>query len=403
MSVNWHRNLWLIWVAQVLSLSGFNFGLPFLPYFIQELGVTDPDRLNLWTGILSSAPAVTMGIMAPVWGYIADRWGKKIMLLRAMFCGSIILTAMSFSHSVYTVVILRIVQGLLTGTMTAAATLVTAGTPKNRLSYALGILASSSFIGISIGPLFGGIAAEFIGYRPSFLIGGIILAAGFFLVLFAVREVKTEDHTEEELPEKTGSKKADKKLISVSVAGALLMLFLLRFSRVLPIPFIPLYVQDLLGTIKGSASTTGIISFARGAVTALASATIVRLGDRYDRTGLVAILAAIATVVSIPIGLVHGLWGFSALFVLATFFLGGIEPLLQSEIISKVPGTKQGLIFGIQTTVGNLGWFFAPMAGSLISIKFGIPAVFFSMFIFLAVATAVSLLIRLFIHRKQSQ
>jgi DHA1 family multidrug resistance protein-like MFS transporter len=181
------------------------------------------------------------------------------------------------------------------------------------------------------------------------------------------------------------------------------MLFLLRFSRVLPIPFIPLYVQDLLGTIKGSASTTGIISFARGAVTALASATIVRLGDRYDRTGLVAILAAIATVVSIPIGLVHGLWGFSALFVLATFFLGGIEPLLQSEIISKVPGTKQGLIFGIQTTVGNLGWFFAPMAGSLISIKFGIPAVFFSMFIFLAVATAVSLLIRLFIHRKQSQ
>ncbi|WP_053228284.1 MFS transporter [Spirochaeta cellobiosiphila] len=405
MHQNWKRNLWIIWVAQVLSLGGFNFGLPFLPYFIQDLGVTDSDQLKLWTGIISSAPALTMAVMAPIWGFIADRYGRKIMLLRAMLFGTVILTALSFVTSVEQVIILRLLQGLLTGTMTAAATLVSVGTPKEKLSYALGVLASSNFIGISIGPLFGGLAAEWLGYRMSFVIGAAILAVGFFLVLIAVQELKApeEDNKEEIKERESGNRNHRNSIFTFTIIGSLAMILILRFSRVLPIPFIPLYVQDLLGKISGAASITGLISFARGGVTALASITIVRWGDKIERMKIVVLLLALATIVSIPVSFVQSIFGFSVFFVLATFFMGGIEPLIQSEIVSAVPSDKRGLIFGVQTTVGNMGWFAAPMIGSLISINYGIPAVFFSMLIFLAVATLIAFIFLILLRNKRTE
>ncbi len=399
MSNNWRRNLWIIWIAQILSLSGFNFGLPFLPYFIQELGVTDTSRINLWTGIMASAPALSMAVMAPIWGNLADHIGKKIMLLRAMFFGAIILACLSFAHSVTFVFILRLLQGFLTGTITAAAALVSAGTPKDKLSYALGILSSSNFIGISIGPLFGGIAAEYLGYRPSFMIGAAILAAGFFLVLFTIKENKVSEDGRNINNEASGNENG--RLVTFSIVGALFIILILRFSRILPIPFIPLYIQDFLGTVDGAASTTGFISFARGAVTALASVTIVRLGDRYNKLKMISILVAISAIITFPVFLMQSLFGFSAFFILATFFMGGIEPLLQSEIIGNVPAKKQGLMFGIQTTVGNLGWFAAPLAGSFISNHFSINAVFFAMFVFLSLA-AVTIVFFTFFQRKKN-
>ncbi|MFW5684083.1 MAG: MFS transporter, partial [Spirochaetota bacterium] len=133
----WRRNLAFAWVAQILSLSGFGFAFPFIPFYIQELGVTDAEELRLWTGVLASAPALSMAVMAPIWGSIADRAGKKIMMLRAMLFGAIILASLSLSQSVTTVLVLRIAQGLFTGTMTAAAALVASGTPREKMSYAL--------------------------------------------------------------------------------------------------------------------------------------------------------------------------------------------------------------------------------------------------------------------------
>jgi len=120
MNTLWRRNLAFAWIAQILSLSGFGFALPFIPFFIQELGVTDAEELRLWTGVLASAPALSMAVMAPVWGLLADRMGRKLMMLRAMLFGAIILAGLSLSQTVTTVFVLRVAQGLFTGTMTAA-------------------------------------------------------------------------------------------------------------------------------------------------------------------------------------------------------------------------------------------------------------------------------------------
>jgi len=195
----WKINLYTVWAAQILSMMSFGFGLPFLPYYIQELGVVDQDKVKLYSGILSAVPAISMGIMAPIWGILADKYGKKLMLLRAMFFGSLILAAMGLATRVEHLIFLRIVQGAFTGTVTASAALVASNTPEKRLSYALGFLSSSTFIGYSAGPAMGGYVAEFLGYRASFFIGASLLIIDFFLVLFIIREKETAEPTDEEI------------------------------------------------------------------------------------------------------------------------------------------------------------------------------------------------------------
>jgi len=394
----WRRNLYAAWLSQLLAIAGFGFILPFVPFYIQELGITEPDQLRLWTGLLSAAPALSMAIMAPVWGLLADRWGKKLMMLRAMFFGTVIMSLMALTQSVQAVLVLRICQGALTGTVTASAALVATGTPTHRLSYALGLLSSSTLIGISVGPMVGGLVAESIGYRPSFLIGGAMVAIGFVLVLLLVQEttVDESDESATDGPEAapTGPRRQTPfgslaSVISVQMLGLFVLILMLRFVRALPIPFLPLYVQELRGELAGSATATGMISAGRGAVTALSAITIVRLGDRHPRLLLVGILLAAAGVLSLPLYFAGSIWTFSSFLILGTFFLGGVEPLVQADLSSRVSPARRGLLFGVQSSIASMGWFVAPLIGSFVSIRFSIAHVFLTLTVSIFVTMAV--------------
>jgi DHA1 family multidrug resistance protein-like MFS transporter len=196
--------------------------LPFLPLFIQELGTTKAAEVRFWTGFLNALTSLCLAVMAPVWGIIADRYGRKLMILRAMLVGSVVVALMSLARSVWTVLALRIRQGLFTGTITAASALVAAGAPQKRLSFALGFLSSSTFIGMSFGPLIGGLSAEFIGYRHTFLVGAVFLLAGFFLVLFFIQEI----------PNSLAERDPQKKWSSIGIRSFLMPPLLMLFGDI---------------------------------------------------------------------------------------------------------------------------------------------------------------------------
>lgn len=447
----WRKNLYTAWFTQILSLTGFGFVFPFLPLFIQELGTTDPEDLQLWTGLIASAPALSMGIMAPIWGILADRFGKKLMILRAMLFGAIVSVLLAFAGSTPMVFALRFVQGLFTGTVSAAAALVATGTPRHKLSYALGFQSSSTFIGISLGPLLGGVAAEIAGYRASFLVGAVVLSVGFVLAVLFIREPEkgadiTEASDEEadmrsprarrrahtgaggqpvdaktprnppagnaEAAAGVGSAKSAgakassafsiRDFLAPAFVAAFGILFMLRFCRVLTVPFIPLHVQDLRQSVQGTSAIVGAVSAARGAATAAAGLTLSRLGDKHDRMRLISVFLFVAAVFSVPVFLAQGMLTFVLFNVVFTYFLGGVEPLLQSSLAEMTPGNRRGLLFGVQTTVGNVGWFLAPLAGSAVSIAFSVRHVFAAMTVALGVALVVSSLIRRRVRARQA-
>lgn len=367
----WQINLNILWVSQVIALMSFGFGLPFLPFYIQELGVTDPVQLNFYTGILSAAPAVTMAIMAPLWGMAADRWGRKLMILRAMLAAVFVIGGMGLAQNVWQLVALRAAQGIFTGTITATNTFVAAGTPRDKLSYALGFLSSSNFIGYSIGPVVGGLLAEAMGYRFSFFAGALLMLGGFFLVHFMV----VEEAAIQNSPTKEKTSRTSGGLMTPLIINLLLILFLMRVVRTVFSPYLPLYIQSTLPGGIGAASVTGYISGIAGLATAMAGLTLSRLGDRGDKAQLIRNMGLAGMATALCIGFAGNLWLFSALYGLLFFFLGGIEPLVMSMTAEKTPAEKRGALFGIQGTVGSLGWVLSPMLGAAIAIRWSNHAI----------------------------
>lgn len=143
----WRRTLYILTAAEFIAVAGFTVIMPFLPYFVQELGITDPDQVKLWTGRLFAAQAVSMAAIAPIWGTLADRYSRKLMVERAMFGGALVFIGMGLVQNVYQLLALRILQGFLTGTVPAATALVASTTPRERSGSSWGSCRPASFWG----------------------------------------------------------------------------------------------------------------------------------------------------------------------------------------------------------------------------------------------------------------
>ncbi|MDD2215215.1 MAG: MFS transporter [Eubacteriales bacterium] len=369
----WKVNLYTLWVTQVFSLMGFGFCIPFVPFFLQDLGVSDPVQLSYYVGLSSTLPAATMAVAAPVWGIASDRYGRKMMIMRAMFFAAVLLALMGLSQSVFQFMVLRALQGIFTGTVTASMSFVSANTPENRISYALGLMTSSNFLGYSIGPFIGGMIAELLGYRICFAIGGGLMTVGFLLVVFLVKEDKNTYGYRIRSEEESKGKRI--QVLSPFIIIVLLSLLFQRISRSVFVPFIPLYVQETLGTMVGATTYTGIISGATGFATALAALTITRLGDQHDKVKLAFKLTLLAVPVTVLLIFFRSLLGFSMVFTIYFFLAGGTEPILTSAASERTPPAMRGVLFGLLCTVSSLGAMVAPMIGSSISVGFGLRAI----------------------------
>jgi DHA1 family multidrug resistance protein-like MFS transporter len=374
--VRWKRNLYAIW----------------LPFYIQTLGVTEPAALRAWTGALSGAPGILMGIAAPVWGTLADRYGRRVMLLRAMAAGAIGMGAMAFAPNVQVVFVLRTTQGLFAGTIAAASTLVAAGTPRENISYAMGFIASAAFIGNALGPSIGGLCAEWLGYRATFFIGAAITGLGFLLVLKFVEEVR-EDREENGAPD-AGIPFNVRLTTRLPFLPMFIAFFVLRLARNLPGPFTSLYIQELRGTIQGSSALTGALSAVIGVLTALSGMLLTRLGDRHDRLRLLAAFMALSAASALPIFFLPGSWGFVVFYILSVVFLGPTNPLLESTMTVLTSRSTRGVLFGVEAFMGSMAMALAPFLGSVVTIAFTLKHIFLVYAIALVAAFAVAMVCR---------
>src|SRR5947209_1521331 len=167
----WEKTAWIASATQLFCLIGFGLGLPFLPMYVQALGVTERAQVAVWSGVIAGSAALTMAILAPVWGVLADRYGRKPMLVRSMIGGAIVVAAMGFVGDVWQLLGVRLIQGAVTGSQAAAAALVAASAPAGQVGFALGLISTAVQVGNAVGPAGGGLAVGSLGFRGSFLLG----------------------------------------------------------------------------------------------------------------------------------------------------------------------------------------------------------------------------------------
>lgn len=369
--MNWKKTLAILWLGQVISLMSFGFGVPFLPFYIKTLGVTDPDMIKMYTGLLNVAPAITMAIAAPVWGRLSDKYGKKPMILRAMFSASILITLMGVVPNVHTLLALRIFQGLFTGTVAASQTFVASYAPKKELAFSLGILSSAQFLGYSIGPAIGGFTGDLLGFRVSFFIGGALMLSGALLTLFFLKEDSSLLRRNEKMGLAKMSLASSFRYFFSLVGIILFSIMLQRFLRSIFTPFMPLYLEEIHGS-ENISTLAGIVGMFVSAATALAGLTLTRLADRMNKNKLIGILLIVSLGLAISVRVfANSFLSFVVLYTILFFFLGGIEPIMTSLSSERVDPSRRGSLFGIQAMLGSTGFMLSPLVGSFVSIKFG--------------------------------
>ena len=370
---SWRRNLAVLAMVQLLSTAGFSLIFPFLPLYVKELGIATRGSLEFWAGMVFSSQAVTMMISAPIWGAVADRYGRKLMLARATLGGAILLTLMGLVQNAEQLVALRTVQGAVTGVAAAASALVAAQTPKEHSGAALGTLQMARWGGIAAGPVLGGVLGDLFGFRESFWITGALLGVAGLAVVFWVEEEFTPIARED----RTGFVAGYRKLITApGMLGLYVLAFLRSLGQTIYLPIVALFVMQLLGSEDRAALTTGIVISVAAFTGAVSAAWLGRLGDRIGHTTILICSALITVLFYLPQAFVTTWWQLALLQALSGFTAGGLVPSLAALMNLWTPHGNQGATYGLENSVTAAGRAVSPMIGAAVAVAFGLRGVF---------------------------
>ena len=384
----WRRNLAAAWTGQLLAMVGFSFAFPFIPLYVQELGISDPHEVEMWAGLLAFAAGASMAISAPVWGALADRYGRKSMVLRSTLGGAVLVAAMGLAGSVEQLFVLRFLQGTVTGVTAASASLVASFTPRERVGFALGTMQMSIFSGYSLGPLLGGIIADRVGFRYSFFLTGGMLALGGLVVLFFVQEGARQPRGEGRERESMFAGLAGIVRQPPLLALIAVVLAIQGTSNMVS-PLFPLFVQELTPGGRSVASTVGLILGVAGIVSAFSALAIGRVSDRLGHRRVLAVCALGAGLSYLPQSLSTDPSQLLVLRALLGFFVGGMLPSANALIALQAPREAQGAAFGLSSTASALGHALGPLLGAVLATTLGLRSVFVVAGLFL-ITTGVS-------------
>ncbi len=387
----WQRTLTIMFVAQLLTAVGFSVIFPFLSLYITELGSRTALSVEFLAGAVFSAQALTMMVASPIWGAVADRYGRKLMVERAMFGGAVIMLLMGFVRSGEELVLLRALQGMITGTVAAANALVAAVAPRQRSGYAMGMLLMGQTTGVAIGPLIGGLLADAFGYRFTFVLTSALLLGGGLLVYWGVEESLASR------PETTAKKRsflADWR--HVFQADGVILAYSLRFlanlGQTLLVPFAPLLIAALLVDSDHLNTITGLVIGVSAAAGTITAVYLGRLGDRVGHGRVLKWSALAAGLLFLPQSQVITPWHLLVLQALTGAAAGGIVPSLSALLARYTEPGEEGSVYGIENSIVAAARAVAPLLGSVIAFWFDLRATFLATAVIFLLVAAIAFL-----------
>ncbi|MBN1400857.1 MAG: MFS transporter [Anaerolineae bacterium] len=360
----WERNLWAIVAAEILALLAFGASNVLIPYYIQQLGITDPKAVGAWTGAYQSAGGISFAIFTPIWGAVGDRYGRRLMLLRAMAATAIILAIMGLARNPTQLLLLRLIQGCVTGTPAAASALVATDAPKERLAYSLGLLQTSVWVGASLGPMVGGYVGDAFGYRSTFFASSLVLLVALGLVISLVRE-----------PEGSAARAAQARRQSAlrsfrELLGSRFLLLLIGLAMAVNLvsslvsPVLPVFIQELVADKGRLASTAGTISGLSALSAAISALVVGRLADRIGHVRVLLVCALGMTLLYLPEALAPVALVLGAALAAQGLFRGGIGPSLNAMVVGYAPEDKIGAALGLTNSAFSVGFAVGPLLGA---------------------------------------
>lgn len=389
---HWKRNLIVCVFGSFTTIVAMTLLLPFLPLYVEQLGVRGHAAIVQWSGIAYGATFFSAALTAPLWGRLADRYGRKLMLIRASLGMAIAMSLLGMAHSIGQLVLLRLLAGLLGGYASGSTVLVASQTPKDRSGWALGVLSAGIMGGNLVGPLIGGLLPPLIGIRNTFLMAGGVIFVTFLGTILLVRE---QAHGSGERARRAGgwARIPDKRpLVAMLATGLLLM-----FANMSIEPIITVYVAQLVEPARVT-FVAGLVMSAAALGSILSSSRLGRLADRVGHWRIIIACLSVAALLLVPQAFVTRSWQLIALRFLMGLALGGLLPCIASVIRHNVPETIVGGALGYSVSAQYAGQVLGPLGGGFVGGHVGMRSVFLGT----AALMAVGALVNFFVERRRA-
>jgi DHA1 family multidrug resistance protein-like MFS transporter len=369
----WQRNLAVLWLGCFVAGVGFSEIAPFLSLYVEQLGSFDKSTLSLYSGITYAVTFFVVAVVSPLWGKLADRRGRKLMLLRSSLGLAIVIGACGFVHQVWTLILLRFLQGLCAGYIPNATALIATETPKAKSGSALGILTTGYVSGNLIGPIIGGVLAQVFSIRMTFVLTGGLLLVVFFLSWFGVHE----DFKPAAVP-----KTQHQPSLLQQVADPRTIIVLLFSTMIIQMgnnsitPIISLFVKELMHGVGPITIAAGVIAALPGISTLISAPRLGAWGDEHGPGKVLLFGFLFAIVMYIPQGLVTSVWLLGILRFMIGISDGALFPTVQTLLAKGTPQHLTGSIFSWNQSFQALGSMLGSLLGGLVSNWFDYNGVF---------------------------
>ncbi|GCF95752.1 multidrug resistance protein [Enterococcus florum] len=372
MKVNWRRNLFVSWIGCFFTGASFSLVMPFLPVYIEQLG-TPASQVEMFAGLAISVTAFAAAIVSPIWGNLADRKGRKLMMIRAAAGMTFSMGSLAFVPNVYWLLIMRFMTGVLSGYIPNATAMIASQAPREKSGWALGTLSTGAVAGNLIGPSIGGILAQWFGLENVFIITGFILLICTILTVAMVQESFVPIEKKNMLSMRELTKKIDHMsvLVGLFVSTLILQVGITSIS-----PILTLYVRELNKNSSNTLLVSGFIVSAAGISAIVSSPTLGKIGDRIGNHKVLLAGLFFAFLCFLPMAFVKTPLQLGILRFFLGFSTGALMPSINTLIGKISPKEGVSRIYSYNQMFNNFGQVLGPMIGSTVAHSLGYSAVF---------------------------
>lgn len=370
----WKRTVYISLVCVFCTAFGVSQLAPILPLYFHDLGVQTPEAMSLWSGLATGATYIIVCLAAPFWGRVADKKGRKITLIRSSFGMALCNVLIAFQTTPEGVVLIRLVQGLVSGFYSASITLIASESPIERTGWALGLLASANLAGSLIGPLLGGYIADTVGIRNDFIIVGTLMGlAGVLATIFI-----HENYVPQPNPEKLSIRKLKEQIpefnsiIALCVASFIYAICIMSLQ-----PVISVYIKGIVPSdTENLAFIAGAVFSAMGIAQLMSSSPLGKLVDKIGPRKVLVVSLIYVGILNIPQAYVSDVYQLAIIRFLQGFGLGGMLPALNTYLSSKTPREFTGQVFSYNQSCLFFGYFLGSVGGASLMAWLGFTTLF---------------------------
>lgn len=388
----WKRTVYISLVCVFCTSFGVSQLGPILPLYFHDLGVNTPEGMSLWSGLATGITFLIVCLAAPFWGRLADKKGRKITLIRSSFGMALCNVLIAFQTTPEGVVLIRLIQGLVSGFYSASITLIASESPLEKTGWALGLLASANLAGSLIGPLLGGYIADTVGIRNDFIIVGLLMGlAGLLATAFIHENYIPKPNIEklsisklkEQIPEFSS-------IVALCVASFIYAICIMSLQ-----PVISVYIKGIVPShTENLAFIAGAVFSAMGIAQLMSSSPLGKLVDKVGPRKVLVVSLIYVGLFNIPQAYVTDVYQLALIRFLQGFGLGGMLPALNTYLSSKTPREFTGQVFSYNQSCLFFGYFLGAIGGSSLMALLGFTTLFWvsgGLFILSALWIAVKL------------